>query len=66
MIAEKLAFPVCDEIATQEEDWIEPSGAQIVDDRAESLHDLISNLKADAAEDAIFYLVRTNTSCDGE
>ena len=35
-------------------------------DRAADLQDLVSYLRRDAADDPIHYLIRSNTSCDGE
>jgi hypothetical protein len=66
LIAQNLESIESHEVADDQPDLAEALTPPKVDDRGGSLQDFVSHLRADASQDALFYLVRSNTSYDGE
>ena len=66
MIAEKPVSLERDKVAIRANELAGASETPKVDDRESRLQDFVVDLRADACEDALFYLVRSNTSYDGE
>ncbi|WP_145389124.1 hypothetical protein [Stieleria neptunia] len=44
----------------------QPTKVDSARDRTADLQDFVSHLRRDAVDDPIHYLIRSNTSCDGE